>query len=176
MMKLTKEQLQEMMAMQKSLDEYVIANNEIGEDVNITQGRYIALKTELHEFINEIKFFKYWSKNKKINKEHILEEGIDCVHFILSLMIEFGYDIQEDLEITEKQLEHIQNKTMAELYLMTDTLLVDTFITNAYKENMASALVGIMLMFNRCGFTGDDLYNAYIKKNKVNIERQNNAY
>lgn len=174
MMKLTKEQLQKMMAMQKSLDEYVIANNEIGEDVNIIQGRYIALKTELHEFINEIEFFKFWKKNK--GKEHILEEGIDCVHFILSLMIEFGYDIQEDLEITDKQLEHIQNKTMAELYLMTDTLLVDTFITNTYKENMASVLVGIMLMLNRCGFTGDDLYNAYVEKNKVNVERQNNEY
>ena len=78
-MKLTKEQLQQMMCLQQDMDMMVLKNNSIDVDADLTQEKYIALKTEFHEFINEIESFKYWKKNK--GKEHILEEGIDTVHF-----------------------------------------------------------------------------------------------
>lgn len=173
-MKLTKEQLQEMLKMQDKLDTYIRKKNDIANDIDLTQNIYIALKTELHEFINEIEFFKHWKKNK--GKEHILEEGVDCLHFILSLMNLNEYDVQEDLEITDKQLEHMSNKSMNELYIMIDSLLVDTYMMCSFKEMLGSILVGLMIMLDRCGYTGDDMYNAYIEKNKVNVERQNNAY
>lgn len=175
-MKLTAIQLKEMMILQKNFDDMIRKNNEIDENTDLTQEKYIALKTELHEFINEIEFFKCWKKNK--GKENILEEGVDCVHFILSIMIDYGYDVEQggDIEISETQLEHMENKSMSELYIMVDSLLVDTYMMLSFKEMMGSILIGIMIMIDRCGYTGDDIYSAYIKKNKTNVERQHNAY
>ncbi|HSQ90170.1 dUTP diphosphatase [Romboutsia sp.] len=173
-MKLTKEQLQTMMDLQGKMDELALKNNGVDEELDLTQEKYIALKTELHEFINEIEEFKFWKKNK--GKDHVLEEGIDTIHFILSLMIDYGYEMKEDLVITKEQLEHMEDKSINELYVMTDALMVDTYMMRSWAEMLTSILIGILLMLNKCGFTGDNIYDEYIRKNKINIERQEKQY
>lgn len=173
-MKLTKEQLQEMIKLQGEMDNLALENNGIDLDTDLIQEKYIALKTELHEFINEVESFKFWKKHK--GKPNQLEEAIDTIHFILSLMIDFEYDIQEDLEITDKQLEYMQDKSMNELYIMTDALLVDTYMLYSWKETLGSILVGIMIMLNKLGYTGDDIFEKYKEKNAINIKRQKDNY
>ena len=68
---LTKEQIAEIRELQKALDIRVRENNNIPLDKDLTLEKFLALKTELFEFVNELESFKYWKKNK--GKSHILK-------------------------------------------------------------------------------------------------------
>ena len=91
-------------------------------------------------------------------------------------MINNEYDICEDLEITERQLEYVNSKSMNELYIMTDALMTDAYMMETWKDVLASILVGVMMMLHKCGFTGEDMFNEYKRKNQINIERQVRNY
>ncbi len=47
--------------------------------------RDLALTIELAELANETRCFKYWSSKGPSEREVILEEFVDSIHFLLSL-------------------------------------------------------------------------------------------
>ena len=85
MILLTNEQIKEITELQRILDERIRENNGIDKEKSLELKKYIALKKEFIEFVNEIESFKFWKKNK--GKENIVEEACDTLHFILSLAI-----------------------------------------------------------------------------------------
>ena len=168
----TKKQIKEMMKLQKALDIRVRENNEIELDKDLTLEKFLALKTELYEFINELESFKYWKKNK--GKDHILEEACDTLHFILSLAIDKEVDINiEEKEI--KELGEVDKIETNELLAMSDFLISDCMIDNDWIA-LKPVLTIMLIVLKRVGFDKEDLYNAYIEKNKVNHQRQDNNY
>ncbi len=172
MKRFTKKQIEEMMKLQKALDIRVRENNEIELDKDLTLEKFLALKTELYEFINELESFKYWKKNK--GKDHILEEACDTLHFILSLAIDKEVDMNiEEKEI--KELGEVDKIETNELLAMSDFLISDCMIDNDWIA-LKLVLTIILIVLRRVGFDKEDLYNAYIEKNKVNHERQDNNY
>lgn len=164
---LSLEQINEIREMQRVLDERIL--NDLGiEPKDIALEKHLALKTELFELINEIESFKWWKKNK--GKEHILEEGCDVLHFLLSLAndneIEF-IDVDTNTDMIDME--------MNELLGIMDSLTLDMFIEKDYTGlNFLLKLLSIVL--HKKGYNANDLYNAYISKNKVNHERQDNNY
>lgn len=169
---LTKEQITEIRELQKALDIRVRENNNIPLDKDLTLEKFLALKTELYEFINELESFKYWKKNK--GKDHILEEACDTLHFILSLAIDKEVDINiEEKEI--KELGEVDKIETNELLAMSDFLISDCMIDNDWIS-LKAVLMIMLIVLKRVGFDKEDLYNAYIEKNKVNHERQDNNY
>ena len=164
---LSLEQINEIREKQKALDERIL--NDLGiEPKDIALEKHLALKTELFELINEIESFKWWKKNK--GKEHILEEGCDVLHFLLSLAndneIEF-IDVDTNTDMIDME--------MNELLGIMDSLTLDMFIEKDYTGlNFLLKLLSIVL--HKKGYNANDLYNAYISKNKVNHERQDNNY
>ena len=172
MKRFTKKQIKEMMKLQKALDIRVRENNEIELDKDLTLEKFLALKTELYEFINELESFKYWKKNK--GKDHILEEACDTLHFILSLAIDKEVDMNlEEKEI--KELGEVDKIETNELLAMSDFLISDCMIDNDWIA-LKLVLTIILIVLRRVGFDKEDLYNAYIEKNKVNPQRQDNNY
>lgn len=172
MKRFTKKQIKEMMKLQKALDIRVRENNEIELDKDLTLEKFLALKTELYEFINELESFKYWKKNK--GKDHILEEACDTLHFILSLAIDKEVDMNiEEKEI--KELGEVDKIETNELLAMSDFLISDCMIDNDWIA-LKLVLTIILIVLKRVGFDKEDLYNAYIEKNKVNHQRQDNNY
>lgn len=172
MKRFTKKQIEEMMKLQKALDIRVRENNEIELDKDLTLEKFLALKTELYEFINELESFKYWKKNK--GKDHILEEACDTLHFILSLAIDKEVDMNiEEKEI--KELGEVDKIETNELLAMSDFLISDCMIDNDWIA-LKLVLTIILIVLRRVGFDKEDLYNAYIEKNKVNHQRQDNNY
>lgn len=168
----TKKQIKEMMKLQKALDIRVRENNEIELDKDLTLEKFLALKTELYEFINELESFKYWKKNK--GKDHILEEACDTLHFILSLAIDKEVDMNiEEKEI--KELGEVDKIETNELLAMSDFLISDCMIDNDWIA-LKPVLTIMLIVLKRVGFDKEDLYNAYIEKNKVNHQRQDNNY
>lgn len=168
---LTEQQIKEIWEMQKGLDEYIRENNGIPSDQDLTKEKYLALKTEFFEFVNEIESFKFWKKNK--GKDSILEEACDMLHFIFSIAID------NDIQIVqiEKLVKDVDEKEydLNELLIIIDDLISDCFFTDDWGD-INAIITFLSVVLNLCNFTTDDLYNAYIEKNKVNVERQNNNY
>lgn len=168
---LTEKQINEIWEMQKSLDEYIRKNNDIHEEQDLIKEKFLALKTELFEFVNEIESFKYWKKNK--GKEHILEEACDTLHFIFSIAIDTDTKIEQNEKIVE--LMDIDNYELNELLIMMDDIISEAFFTGCW-ESLLGILVILSITLAKCGFTTDDLYNSYVEKNKVNVQRQQENY
>lgn len=164
------EQINEMRELQRALDARIITSKGL-EGVDLSLERYLALKTEIFEFVNELETFKFWKENK--GKDHILEEACDALHFILSIQI--ANNVETDLESL------ISEGFDPSIYETNESLgIIDAMITDAYVEREWTILNGVLLLMlavlTKYNFSADDLYNAYIAKNKVNHERQDKQY
>ena len=168
---LNKTQIKTIRKMQKDLDLKVRENNNIPLDLDLSLEKYLALKTELFEFVNEIESFKYWKKNK--GKSHILEEACDTLHFIFSLAIDHNVEIKQDKELI-KDFDVDAHETN-DLIGILDAIISDIFISKDWEE-LSTALMFLTVILNKAGFNSKDLYEEYLRKNQVNHERQENNY
>ena len=168
---LTKEQIEKITELQTELDIRVRKNNDISMEQDLNLEKYIALKTEFFEFVNEIESFKYWKKNK--GKSHILEEACDTMHFIFSLAI----DNKAKIELKDNMFKgfKIEEYEMIDLMGVTDAVISDVYAEQNW-EDLSIVLSFILIMINKCGFTATDLYKEYVRKNKINHDRQANNY
>lgn len=151
---------------QKILDDRIVKEKCL-EGQNLLDKKILALYTEIGELSNELpKDFKFWS-NKKNNYERALKEYIDCVHFSLSIGIEFEYtDFDQTAIYSDSILEQFN----------TFFWSIAQFDYNRYESDydfMIGNLIGLGKML---GFTSDQIEQAYFDKNKENHERQNNGY
>ena len=105
--------LQKLFTMQEALDHYIQTNKQVTEDVFTKKG--LALLVELAELANETRCFKFWSEKGPSEREVILEEYVDSIHFLLSLGIEKGFN---DLE--EWPIETIEEDLTDALFLHTN--------------------------------------------------------
>ncbi len=58
----------------------------------VKKKKMLALLVEIGELANETRCFKYWSNKPASEREVILEEYVDGLHFILSIGIDLGID------------------------------------------------------------------------------------
>jgi dimeric dUTPase (all-alpha-NTP-PPase superfamily) len=155
--------------MQKELDSRI--ENEHGlHNESLVERKLLALLVELGELANETRCFKFWSKRPSSPKEVILEEYVDGLHFVLSLGIEKGF---------EKEVYHFEvQEELAEL--VTSFMNVYTqimFFKNVpSKEGYLELLKGYLILGQALEFSYGEIEAAYVDKNTVNHERQNNGY
>lgn len=105
----------------------------------------------------------------------LLEEYVDCLHFILSigLEIKYGTEYNPDPEINV----FVSNATYKEKNVINQFVLVFEHASamsndDYYFELFASFIhLGEML-----GFTWEEIEESYFEKNRINHERQNNGY
>lgn len=152
-----KEIIKRILDKQKSLDQLILLN--AGISVYPKEEITIAFNTELGELSNEIPEWKYWKKNKKINKEKQLDELVDCIHFTASLM-NYNRDLIESYEIN-KDCNIVQ-------------LLSAIYILAPGRKNVVMVL--LFAIGNKLGFTDEKIEEGYNKKNKINYQRQYNNY
>ena len=170
----SEEQINKIWEMQKSLDDFIRENNGIDPEEDLNQKKYLALKTEIFEMVNEIECFKFWKKNK--GKDHVLEEACDALHFIFSLAI----DNEIDLTPSAQEMEEMENLDLEQyemnelITFMDDTIGGCYFVPN--WSGLKMVIMFLLVIINKCGFDVDDLFRAYMDKNKVNIERQQVNY
>ena len=156
------EKIKEMLEMQKALDDYITKNNGI---TKIEKSRLqMALIEEIGELTHELKGdWCWWKKTQKpVDRNKVLEELVDVWHFALSYHNHFGGVITRRLE--KDYIEQIiYNKDVHDIisYLIID---------NNYKVYRCVELT------YKLGFEIDDVYKAYIEKNKENYERQKRGY
>ncbi len=159
--------LNEMLEMQKALDAAIYKEKGIDE---VPFGNIrLALLDELGELNHELKPNWCWWKNNvgEVNRNHVLEELVDCYHFGLMLT----YYENKDFKFTRgwlRQNEHT-NRTIFEkdfFDYIRDIIFFHETNVIYYLNKLAQYL----------GFTISDVYNEYLRKNKVNYERLKNRY
>lgn len=156
------DQLKELLEMQKALDEALM--KEHGKSEYPLEKTKIALFVELGEMMNELQTeFKWWKKTAKYDREKGLEEYVDCLHFALSLHNYYDsatfltYDYNESYD--------------------DDSLIVNLYeIVGDLVEYPLHILRDLFVLGNHLGFTWEEIYSAYKKKNAVNYERLKNGY
>ncbi|WP_033541511.1 dUTP diphosphatase [Planococcus sp. CAU13] len=153
--------------MQEELDRFIQANNSAAGDLFVKKG--LALIVELAELANETRAFKFWSSKGPSERDVILEEYVDSIHFLLSVGIEKGLD-----DLTEWP-EPAADFDLTTLFLMTNSSILEFLEEQsmaAYREvwGCYGAIARVL------GFSYDEVLEAYVSKNQKNYDRQKNGY
>ena len=145
--------IKKMLEAQKELDKANMKKGGLTEyPLDMVQTAY---RVELGELLQEWKQFKYWKLNKgEIDREKMLEEWADCMHFALSLFIQ--EEIEEDIS------EYCS-------YLETYEIIERCF-------NLYFVLENTLALGLKLNYTLEELEQAYWKKNKINWDRIENNY
>lgn len=166
-MKINKEQLDEMIEMQRQLDKYIMDKQGVEYTDEVSDKVRLALFVELGELFNELpSIFKYWKPNAVDNHDNALVEYVDCLHFAISLHY-FNYD--DEVELCTFPL-HGQCA-----YKNLNEILDYIFIIDTDMYHPSNLLSEILNLGHYLGFTWEEVYNTYIEKNKINYDRQVNV-
>ncbi|HEY8891679.1 MAG TPA: dUTP diphosphatase [Clostridium sp.] len=159
--------LHKLFQMQDALDHRIQSEHQL-EGVPLLNKKILALQVELGELANETRCFKFWSTKKPSANDVILEEYVDCLHFILSLGLEKSFDnITLNIQNNNKEL----SQQFLNLYVN-----VADFITSSSIDTYLNIFNNFLVLGNSLGFSDEEIENAYLYKNKINHERQDNGY
>ena len=189
--------LQKMFEMQKALDERIIKEKGL-EGQDLLPNLILALQVELAECANEWRGFKHWSNDREPRTKHpletspngafrkggnpLLEEYVDCLHFILSIGNRIGY--------SDKNTKKLEGGTLRSNLDVADQVGVFSDVFEAIamvNEDISLSRLGpkasYAILFRRfnslgkmLGFTPDQIEAAYMEKNAVNHQRQQEGY
>lgn len=159
--------IQELFDIQKQLDNKILKEHGLEED-NLLQPKTLALLVELGELANETRCFKYWSKKGPSPQEVILEEYVDCLHFILSIGLHEGY---RDISLSQRDLQQEKTEIFLDIYRKTNQLQEEST-----KEKYIELFETFLALGSKLGFSWEEVHQAYLKKNEVNHKRQENGY
>jgi dimeric dUTPase (all-alpha-NTP-PPase superfamily) len=129
----------------------------------------LALLVELGELANEVRCFKFWSNKEPSDKQTILEEYADGIHFITSICIRLNIDSKFEI----KELKRSNDKKNITIFFnrlfdKSNKLNKKRSVIKWYKSYLE---LGFLL-----GFSLEDIKQGYLDKNKVNYKRQSDNY
>jgi dimeric dUTPase (all-alpha-NTP-PPase superfamily) len=159
--------LEKLFELQKELDSRILNQHNLQEKP-LLQKKVLALQVELGELANETRCFKFWSIKEPSTAEVILEEYVDCLHFLLSIGIEKGY---KDIHIDVKHVEYPLTDQFLNLYID-----VNDFVICSSMDQYLTLFEDFLNLGLNLGFTEEQIEAAYLKKNLTNHERQDNGY
>ncbi len=153
--------------LQAELDEEIATLHNVTYESTFER-RVMALLTELGEFANETRCFKYWSLKGPSPKEKILDEYADGLHFLLSLGIPLGVaEYKHYFHVREKDL------TKAILQVHKD---VDEMLDHYDVEHYAKAFADYLNLIPLFDYDESEVVAAYLAKLGVNHKRQEEKY
>lgn len=158
------EKIFEMLKMQQELDAAIMKEYGLKE-IDHTRLRF-AIIDEIGELTHELKGdWCWWKKTQPpVDREKVLEEFIDVWHFAMCA--------------------HLMNRTSTESY----SIIIQEVTCGSVR---GYTIPMIMTLISKCdinvlyytiilggalGFSIDDIYNAYVKKNKTNYDRLKEGY
>lgn len=161
--------------MQQVLDNRIIKEHQL-EGQNLEENKILALLVEISELANETRCFKHWSTKGPSEKEVLLEEYVDSLHFFLSIANHYQYDVDHLYEV---YLENYRTER-DNLSLVSAFLDVTAKIVKMNEENSSyhfiDAFSAYLHLGNMLGFDWEKMEQAYIRKNEINHQRQDNGY
>ncbi|PHE16403.1 dUTPase [Bacillus toyonensis] len=161
--------------MQKVLDIRIVKEHGL-EGENLFYNMILALQVEIGELANETRCFKHWSNKGPSEKEIILMEYVDGLHFIASLGNGIGFKPGDyNLAILElKSRVYASNSIVNQFNNVYEA--VSEFRATQGIELYEELLYSFLGLGRKLGFTFEEIEQGYYKKNEVNHQRQNNGY
>lgn len=160
--------VQKLFEMQKGLDSYIESKHGL-QNEPLLKKKVLAFLVELGELANETRCFKFWSVKPPSERKIILEEYVDGLHFLLSIGIEMDVTTLPVLNV--EALE--EDVTSQFLQLFQDISRMNEQMTQDEYTQLFTRYVGLGLSLQ---FTMEEIYDAYMSKNEVNHQRQNEGY
>ncbi len=152
---------------QRELDAEIASNHRISYQTTRNK-RTLALLVELGEFANATRTFKYWSNKPSESKERVLDEFADGLHFLLSLGIDQGFNV-DSIEVND------DDNTLTDNLLRTYEL-TSIFYSSQTLENYLSMFISYLRALYKLGYSWEEAKAAYYSKLQENYNRQNNNY
>ena len=183
--------LKHLFELQAKLDEHIEKEHPRQEGEDRLAKKILALQVELAECAQESRCFKYWSNDQEprtkamkrptMNYEDaewynpLLEEYVDCLHFILSI----GLDLRMDEVADELDLEYVC-RDIIDCFVYLNSDITDLYyvrenddVNSDFYESLFSKFIRLGKLL---GFTWEQIEKAYLEKNKINHERQESGY
>ncbi|MEO2074690.1 MAG: dUTP diphosphatase [Bacillus sp. (in: firmicutes)] len=161
--------LEKLFHMQKALDSHIEEKHQLQKE-DLFDRKVLALLVEIGELANETRCFKFWSVKPSSEKDVILEEFVDGIHFILSLGIECGFN-QMPIE-----LEGIKSTSTVTEQFLAVYETISLFQKNKELDAYINVFKSYMQLAALLGLTKEEIEEAYFRKNEVNYQRQQNNY
>lgn len=169
------ELINKMLEMQKKLDKDILVEYGLNyKDLSIEKYER-ALLDEIGELNHELKAsWCWWKKTQKpIDNAKVLEELVDVWHFALSYHLVHPKMLNSNQTFSEYfkhcYKEEYLHESPKELW--SRNLLCCVNISNSIYK-----LACLLITSEKLGFTIDDVYEMYIRKNQINHERVENGY
>lgn len=153
--------------LQENLDNRILQQRGL-DNKSLTSKKILALQVEIAELANETRCFKFWSDKGPSNRNVILEEYVDCLHFILTLGLEKQFN---DIEIETKELQYDITAQFLNLYVD-----INDFIVSSSRDHYITLFEDFLSLGKSLGFSIDEIEEAYIEKNSINHKRQIEGY
>lgn len=153
--------------LQGNLDERIRKQHNL-DDESLLSKKILALQVELAELANETRCFKFWSDKKPSDKYTILEEYVDCLHFILTIGLEKNFS---DVIVDSKETQYDITSQFLNLYVD-----INDFLVCSSKDHYLTLFEDFLSLGKSLDFSSEDIEEAYCKKNSINHKRQNEGY
>ena len=160
--------LSKLFRMQRALDEYIETEHGLKE-ADLFDKKVLALLVEIGELANETRCFKFWSLKQPSERKVILEEFVDGVHFILSLGLTCSLEQEAIIE------ESSAADSVTEQFLLVYEA-VHLFKLEKSAKAYQRMLHNYFALGHLLGFSAEEVEQAYVSKNEVNYERQQQGY
>ncbi len=159
--------INELYDIQETLNQRILEEHNLKEE-DLINDRFLAFFVELGELANETRTFKYWSLKAPSADEVILEEYSDGIHFLLTIGLTLD---RPHLEFYNQETD----LTLTELFLSVynDANIVRSQGSKFVYVRMYNTF---MLIAKKLGFSEQDVYDSYMRKNKINHQRQDDGY
>lgn len=181
--------LQKLFEAQAELDAYIEQQHPTQEGENRLEKKVLALLVELGECANEWRGFKFWSNDQEPRnyckncamtetphecKNPLLEEYVDCLHFILSIGNDLHFDYEEFLKRRAAMAGDI-NLLFIDVMASTTEIILH-YRTDFARYSLYATLRRFLKIGRKLGFTEEQIEEAYWKKYEINKQRQRDGY
>lgn len=162
---------QKLLIMQNDLDNHIMQKQKL-QFIKLS-ALTLALSTELSEVVNSYQLWKYWKVNNQ-PKEDLFEEVADFTHFLLSLSNRFYIDGETINKIGAVKYTEVETHFLQMQYTAS---MIGVFGEASDKQHYVKIMWKLFKgMLEHLGFTEEEIFEAYLKKNEVNYKRQEEKY
>lgn len=152
---------------QMELDAHITQSKGL-EGQQLLDKRIVALICELYECVNEARFFKFWSDKQTFkDKDKLLEEYADVIHFALSVANSLGVHSHEYIKTQPADLSKL---------VIGITNQATVLSMSRSKEHVHGLLNNIIALGYQLGFNEHQVIDAYNEKHQENYRRQKVGY
>lgn len=155
--------------MQEKLNDHISKKHNLSGKSLLAE-KLLALQVEIAELANETRCFKFWSVKGPSTKTKILEEYVDCLHFLLSIGLDKEFNCLNFDTPKEGMSNNITNQFL-NLYID-----INDFIVCSSKDHYQTLFEDFLYLGISLNFTEEEIEDAYYIKNNTNHKRQAIGY